>query len=53
MRENRLGFERLRLAPDVLVDVSRLDTRVNLFGSELDTLPILLAPIAYHRGAPP
>lgn len=48
MRENRLGFERLRLAPDVLVDVSRLDTRVNLFGSELES-PILLAPIAYHR----
>ena len=47
MRENRLGFERLRLAPDVLVDVSRLDTRVNLFGSELES-PILLAPIAYH-----
>src|SRR5580698_4270771 len=48
MRENRLGFERLRLAPDVLVDVSRLDTRMNLFGSELES-PILLAPIAYHR----
>lgn len=48
MRENRLGFERLQLAPNVLVDVSQLDTRVNLFGSELDS-PILLAPVAYHR----
>lgn len=48
MRENRLGFERLRLAPNVLRDVSQLDTRVTLFGSELEH-PILLAPIAYHR----
>jgi 4-hydroxymandelate oxidase len=32
----------------VLQDVSQLNTRVSLFGSELDH-PILLAPIAYHR----
>lgn len=48
MRENRLGFERLRLSPNVLMDVSQLNTRVTLFGSELEH-PILLAPIAYHR----
>jgi 4-hydroxymandelate oxidase len=48
MRENRLGFERLQLAPNILVDVSHIDTRINLFGSELDS-PILLAPVAYHR----
>jgi 4-hydroxymandelate oxidase len=48
MRENRLGFERLRLAPNVLVDVSKIDMRVSLFGSEL-AHPILLAPVAYHR----
>ena len=48
MRENRQGFERLQLAPNILVDVSQLDTRVNLFGSELES-PILLAPVAYHR----
>jgi 4-hydroxymandelate oxidase len=48
MRENRLAFERLRLAPRVLADVSQLDTRISLFGAELDH-PILLAPIAYHR----
>lgn len=48
MRENRLAFELMRLAPNVLVDVSRLDTRVSLFGSELEH-PILLAPVAYHR----
>ncbi|HEY7405873.1 MAG TPA: alpha-hydroxy acid oxidase [Candidatus Angelobacter sp.] len=48
MRENRLAFDRLRLAPNVMVDVAKLDTRVTLFGSELEH-PILLAPIAYHR----
>jgi 4-hydroxymandelate oxidase len=48
MRHNRQGFERLQLSPNVLVDVSKLDTRVNLFGSELDS-PLLLAPVAYHR----
>jgi 4-hydroxymandelate oxidase len=48
MRENRLAFERLRLSPNVLQDVSQLDTRISLFGAELQH-PILLAPIAYHR----
>ena len=48
MRENRAGFERLQLEPRVLVDVSQIDTRVNLFGGEFE-LPILLAPVAYHR----
>ena len=48
MRENRAAFERLQLEPSVLVDVSQIDTRVNLFGSELQS-PILLAPVAYHR----
>ncbi len=48
MSENRRGFERLQLAPNILVDVSRIDTRLNLFGGELES-PILLAPVAYHR----
>jgi 4-hydroxymandelate oxidase len=48
MRENRAGFERLRLSPSVLVDVSEINTRVNLFGGEFES-PILLAPVAYHR----
>ena len=48
MRENRAGFGRLKLSPSVLVDVSQIDTRVNLFGSELES-PIQLAPVAYHR----
>jgi 4-hydroxymandelate oxidase len=48
MRDNRAGFERLQLSPSVLVDVSQIDTRVNLFGGEFES-PILLAPVAYHR----
>jgi 4-hydroxymandelate oxidase len=48
MRENRLGFERLALAPRVLIDVSQIDTQISLFGAELQA-PILLAPIAYQR----
>ena len=48
MSENRRGFERLRLSPNVLVDVSHLDMSIKLFGIEQDH-PMLLAPIAYHR----
>jgi len=48
MRENRLAFERLALAPRILTDVSQIDTRISLFGAELQS-PVLLAPIAYQR----
>jgi 4-hydroxymandelate oxidase len=48
LRENRAAFERLRLHPRVLVDVSGLDTRVTIFGQTLE-FPILLAPTAYHK----
>ena len=48
LRENESAFDRLRLNPRVLTDVSRIDTRLTLFGQTLD-FPILLAPTAYHR----
>ena len=48
MRENRLAFERLALSPRVLVDVAEINTRVSLFGAEMES-PILLGPIAYQR----
>jgi 4-hydroxymandelate oxidase len=48
LRWNCEAWDLLRLLPRVLVDVSRLDTRVTLFGREMP-LPILLAPTAYHR----
>lgn len=48
LRWNRESLDKIRLLPRVLVDVSKLDTRVTLFGQELP-FPILLAPTAYHR----
>jgi 4-hydroxymandelate oxidase len=48
LRWNRESLEKIRLRPRVLVDVSKLDTRVTLFGQEL-LFPILLAPTALHR----
>src|SRR5258708_17798663 len=43
LRWNREAYDRLRLNPRVLVDVAKIDTRVNLLGAELP-FPILLAP---------
>jgi 4-hydroxymandelate oxidase len=48
LRDNQAAFDRIRLHPRVLVDVSHLDTKLTLFGQALE-FPILLAPTAYHR----
>ncbi len=45
---NRESFDKIRLKPRVLTDVSKLDTSVDLFGEKLP-YPILIAPSAYHR----
>jgi lactate 2-monooxygenase len=54
MRANREAFERRRIVPRVLRDVSRRDTSVELFGRRLDS-PLLLCPIGVlemaHRDA--
>jgi 4-hydroxymandelate oxidase len=48
LRWNRKAFENLRLQPEVMTGaVSRLDTRLKLFGSEL-AYPILIAPSGGH-----
>jgi lactate 2-monooxygenase len=52
MRENRQAFDRWRIVPRVLRDVSRRDLRVSLFGRELPT-PLLLAPIGVLEMAHP
>jgi len=52
LRWNREAFDRLRLRPRILVDVSRIDPRVTLLGRE-HACPILLAPTAYSRLAHP
>jgi len=43
LRWNHEAYEHLRLKPRVLVDVSKVDTRLTLFGQNLP-FPILLAP---------
>jgi 4-hydroxymandelate oxidase len=48
LRWNREAYQRLRIKPRVLVDVSQLDTRITLFGQE-HAFPILLAPTSYHK----
>jgi 4-hydroxymandelate oxidase len=48
LRENERAFDRIRLQPRVLADVSTIDLRVTLFGQTLEH-PIVLAPAAYQR----
>jgi 4-hydroxymandelate oxidase len=48
LRWNHEAYEKLRLKPRILVDVSKLDTRVTLFGQEFP-FPILLAPTGGQR----
>ncbi len=47
-RANREAFDRLRLMPRVLRDLSQATARSELFGESLD-YPIILAPMAYHK----
>ncbi len=47
LRWNKEAFDKIRLRPRVLVDVSDIETRINLFGQEL-AFPVMLAPCAYH-----
>jgi 4-hydroxymandelate oxidase len=48
MRRNRDALEALRLMPRVLVDVSAIDTRLELLGETLP-FPVLLAPAGFQR----
>jgi (S)-mandelate dehydrogenase len=43
LRENRAAFERVRLLPRVLVDVSRVQTAVDLLGKP-SSMPLAIAP---------
>lgn len=46
--ENRAAFNRIRLLPRILVDVSRIDTTLKLFDRDY-AFPILLSPTGYHK----
>jgi 4-hydroxymandelate oxidase len=48
LRWNKEAYQKIRLKPHVLVDVSTLDTRVTLFGQG-HAFPILLAPTAAQK----
>ena len=48
MRANCEDWKAIRLCPSVLIDVSSLDTSVELFGQRFES-PVLLAPAAFHR----
>jgi len=48
LKRNREGFGRFQLRPRRLVDVSKVDLRVEVFGSTWAT-PIFLCPVGGHR----
>ncbi|MFJ7934665.1 alpha-hydroxy-acid oxidizing protein [Sporosarcina sp. NPDC096371] len=52
MQENRHAFDKWKIRPRVLRDVSKQDLTVSLFGKTMKT-PILLAPIGVQRIAHP
>ncbi|HLA17959.1 MAG TPA: alpha-hydroxy acid oxidase [Dehalococcoidia bacterium] len=52
LRENRAAFQRLRLRPRVLVDVSKIDPSTTVLGQRIE-FPVLLAPVAVQRLAHP
>ena len=48
LRENRAAFERLKLSPRILRDLSGANTRLELFGRSY-AHPVFIAPTAFHR----
>ncbi|PRY31961.1 4-hydroxymandelate oxidase [Pseudosporangium ferrugineum] len=52
LRANEEAYARRRIVPRVLRGVGERDLRTTLFGTEL-TLPVLIAPTAFHRLAHP
>ncbi len=52
LQANRAAFERIRLRPRFLVDVSSIDTRTTVLGTPVN-MPILIAPTACHCMAHP
>lgn len=45
LRDNRAAFERIKLLPRMLVDVSKRDLKVTVLGQTLQ-LPVIIAPMA-------
>jgi isopentenyl diphosphate isomerase/L-lactate dehydrogenase-like FMN-dependent dehydrogenase len=52
LRDNLAAFERRKLRPRVLVDVSSVTTATRVLGTDV-SLPVLIAPLAFQRMAHP
>jgi 4-hydroxymandelate oxidase len=52
VRENHAAYERIRLAPRMLVDVSARDMTTSVLGQKI-SMPIMIAPTAFQRMAHP
>ncbi len=52
LRENRAAFDRIRLLPRVLVDVSSVDASTKVLDQRV-RFPVLVAPTAFHALAHP
>jgi isopentenyl diphosphate isomerase/L-lactate dehydrogenase-like FMN-dependent dehydrogenase len=52
LRANRTAFERIRLRPRMLVDVTRCNLSTGVLGTPV-SMPILVAPMGYHSLAHP
>ena len=52
VRWNKEAYQKIRLRPSVMHDVSKLDTSVEFLGQKLE-FPIILAPTAYHKAVHP
>jgi 4-hydroxymandelate oxidase len=50
--ENRAAWDRIKLSPRVMIDVSERDPSVEILGRR-HSLPLAIAPTAYHRIAHP
>jgi L-lactate dehydrogenase (cytochrome) len=47
-RANRSSFDRYQLLPRTLIDVSKIDTSITLFGQRINS-PLILCPTAFTR----
>jgi len=52
LRANRSGFSRLQIRPRRLVDVTRIDTSTEIFGTKWKT-PIIISPVGSQRAFHP
>lgn len=52
LRDNRAAFERVKLRPRILADVSQLSLKTTILGQTLE-LPLLIAPMAFQCLAHP